>query len=421
VLPALKRFVGLITRPPPDGLDETMAFLEVVDELTDAAESGHLARALRFETMCELFADRLAGTSWLRQKHHGTLLDVVRLAEAFVHILRPLLFDIGPVDLVHLSATGLPSLVALSTNRRRGAPVVLTEHGMYLRERYLDLGRGGLRPAESAVLLRFYHLLVAGTYRRAAVIAPVSEYNRRWQERVGAPPSKVQVIYSAVETASFPLQISEPQRPTVTWLGRIDPIKDLHTLIRSAAVMRDAIPEVSVRLFGAASPAQQGYLASCRQLVEQLGLGGVVRFEGPVTAPGDAFHAGHISALSSVSEGFPYAVIESMACGVPVVGTDVGGVREAIADAGRCVPARDHRGMARACLELLGDRELRRTMGRRARTRVQTMFDLEAMLGAYERIYVANGGLPGRRHADARSVVLDLRRGARRGEVSTPW
>jgi len=407
-LPAIRRLVELITMPPMEHGDETAIFGATIDELVVAAEAGQLAKALHFEPMCEVFTEGLAASEWLRLTHHGTLLDVARLAEAFSHILRPLLFDLGPLDLVHLSATGLPSLVALSMNRRRGTPIVLTEHGLYLRERYLDLSRGGLRPAETAVLLRFYHLLVAATYRRAAVIAPVSDYNRRWQERIGAAPTKVQVIYSAVESSAFPLQLKEPEQPTVTWLGRIDPIKDLHTLIRAAAVMRDREPEVSVRLFGGAAPAQRGYLASCHDLVDELTLQDVVSFEGPVDTAPDAFHRGHISALSSVSEGFPYAVLESMACGVPVVGTDVGGVREAIADVGRCVPAKDHEALGTACLELLGDRDLRRGMARRGRKRVQDNFDLDGMLGAYERVYTEVSGLRGRRLTVVESPI-DLR------------
>ncbi len=86
-----------------------------------------------------------------------------------------------------------------------------------------------------------------------------------------------------------------------------------------------------------------------------------------------------------------------MACGIPVVGTDVGGVSEAIADVGRCVPAKDHEALGSACLELLADRDLRRGMAKRGRKRVQDNFDLEGMLGAYERVYTEVGGLRGRR------------------------
>jgi glycosyltransferase involved in cell wall biosynthesis len=339
------------------------------------------------------------------------MLDIARLAENFVHILRPLLFDLGPLEVVHLSSSGLPSLVALSMQRRRGTPFVLTEHGLFLRERYLDLGRGAHSPAETAVMLRFYHLLVAGVYQRASLIAPVSEYNQRWQERVGAASSKVRVIYSAVDPSAFPVRITEPERPTVTWLGRVDPIKDLHTLIRAAAVMRDRKPGVVVRLFGSAGPGQKDYLTSCQRLVESLQLNGVVQFEGAVDSPPLAFHAGHISALSSISEGFPYAVLESMACGVPVVATDVGGVREAIGDAGRCVQARDHQALGLACLELLDNTQLRRTMGRLGRSRVERLFDLDTMLRTHDQVYAHLGQRRGRdlTAPASRATVIDIR------------
>ena len=200
-------------------------------------------------------------------------------------------------------------------------------------------------------------------------------------------------------------------RTSGLWLGRVDPIKDLHTLIRAAAVMRDRKPGVVVRLFGSAGPGQKDYLTSCQRLVESLQLNGVVQFEGAVDSPPLAFHAGHISALSSISEGFPYAVLESMACGVPVVATDVGGVREAIGDAGRCVQARDHRALGLACLELLDNTQLRRTMGRLGRSRVERLFDLDTMLRIHDEVYAHVGQRRGRdlTAPASRATVIDIR------------
>ena len=195
------------------------------------------------------------------------------------------------------------------------------------------------------------------------------------------------MIHSAVEPTDFAVRLVEPSEPSISWLGRIDPIKDLHTLIRAAAVVRDARPDVVVRIFGSAEPSQRGYLASCERLVDELGLVGTVRFDGRVDHPVQAFHAGQISALSSVSEGFPYSVLESMACGVPVVATDVGGVREAIGPAGRTVPARDHAAMGAACLELLDSAPLRRQLAREGRSRVERLFTLRQMLDIHADLY----------------------------------
>lgn len=417
-LPALRSLARLLTAEPAE-VDESEEFLSLICELVDAADHGALAPALAFPLLCEVFADALAASPWLQATHHGSMLDVARLAENFIHILRPLLFDLGPLDVVHLSSSGLPSLVGMSMWHRRRTPLVVTEHGLFLRERYLDLGRAGGRPAETQVMLRFYHLMVAGIYRAASVIAPVSGYNQQWQERVGAAPANIRLIHSAVEPSDFPVRLNEPERPSVGWLGRIDPIKDLHTLIKAAAVIRDEVPDVLVNLYGSAAPAQQGYLRSCHDLVDSLDLQEVVRFAGAVPSPADAFHTNQISALSSISEGFPYVVLESMACGVPVVGTDVGGVREAIGDAGRCVRANDPQALGAACLELLGDPALRRSLGRVGRQRVENMFDLETMLATHRGLYAELAGPFRSISIQTPGQTIDLREPAA-DEVPTP-
>ena len=114
-----------------------------------------------------------------------------------------------------------------------------------------------------------------------------------------------------------------------------------------------------LRLFGSAPAGAEGYLQSCRDLAAELGLADAVGFEGRVEEIRDAYAAGSVVVLSSISEGFPYTLIEAMTCGRACVATDVGGVSEALGDTGRLVPPRDPEAMAAACLELLGDAELR--------------------------------------------------------------
>jgi len=91
--------------------------------------------------------------------------------------------------------------------------------------------------------------------------------------------------------------------------------------------------------------------------------------------------------LSSISEGFPYTLIEAMTCGRACVATDVGGVSEALGDTGRLVPPRDPEAMAAACLELLGDAELRGRLGAEARERALANFTVDRAIGTFGEIY----------------------------------
>ncbi len=386
-LGAVWELARVLTSDGSDEKDVERRFARAIDGMIAAAVSGDLAASIDHSILCDAFRDAMTADPYLTQTNRASLRDVSLLAETFSHVLRPLLFDIGAVDVVHTSASGLPVLIALAMQARRHIPFILTEHGLFLRERYLAIEEEVEGPVLKTVMLRFYQLLTRLGYQRAAVIAPVSDFNRRWQLRLGASDDRVRLIHSAVEPGDFAVRIAEPAEASISWLGRIDPIKDLHTLIRAAAVVRDQRPDVKVRIFGSATASAERYLASCRQLIEELSLSENVSFEGWVGHAMDAFSTGQISALSSISEGFPYSVLESMACGVPVVGTDVGGVMEAIGPAGSCVPARDHEAMGAACLELLDSAPLRRRLGVEGRQRVEKMFGLGQMLAAHRDMY----------------------------------
>ncbi len=99
------------------------------------------------------------------------------------------------------------------------------------------------------------------------------------------------------------------------------------------------------------------------------------------------FNIGDISVLSSISEGFPYTVLESMSCARPVVATDVGGVSEALEGFGIVVPPRDFEALGAAAVQLLRDDELRLELGRRAREQVLARYRTSQSVAAYRELY----------------------------------
>ena len=145
-------------------------------------------------------------------------------------------------------------------------------------------------------------------------------------------------------------------------------------------------------MFGSPPKGRDSYLQRCRALATELEIADVATFEGRAENIRDAYEAGSIVALSSVSEGFPYSVIEAMTCGRTCVATDVGGVTEAVGDTGLVVPPRSPARMAQAFLTLLRDSELRHRLGAAARTRALERFTVDGAISTFDEIYSFLGG-----------------------------
>ncbi|MBA2890273.1 GT4 family glycosyltransferase PelF [Nonomuraea soli] len=325
--------------------------------------------------------------AWYWNRGDGiSLHDAVIAARLMGRMLRPLTVTPVETDIVHLAMNGVSALIGMAAKWRHGTPIVLSEHGVWLRERYLQYLAEPVSHGIRVLLLGFYRRLVGAAYQVADRIAPHSSYNSRWQLRNGADLARIRTMYNGVDPVDFPVAQGEPHEPTIVFMGRIDPLKDLHTLIRAFALVHRELPEARLRMFGG-YPEGDVYARSCAELIGELGLSGVATLAGRVDHPVDAYHAGSLVVLTSISEGFPYTIVEAMACGRPVVATNVGGLAEAVGEAGLIVSPRDPQGVAEACLTLLRDPELRAKLGQAARERMLERFTLEKSLDDYRRVY----------------------------------
>ena len=189
----------------------------------------------------------------------------------------------------------------------------------------------------------------------------------------------------------------------MVWLGRIDPLKDLETLIRAVALVHREMPKVRFVLYGKAPKGNEWYDDRCVKLRDELGLKETVIFAGFAASAEAAYNESDFAVLSSISEGFPYSVVEAMLCGRTVVGTDVGGVSEALDGCGLVVEPRNPAQMAEACLRLLRDPALRQEYGRKARQKALDQFSLQQCNSAYLASYqsLATEALSRRRLAPA--------------------
>jgi glycosyltransferase involved in cell wall biosynthesis len=386
--PPIAELIDILLSPPEQGQER---FGEVMRALFEYAQQGSLSEALAGEGTVRLLSEAWRQRSPDPELSPPTLHDAVLATQLLEHALRPLSHAPPRADVVHAVTNGLGALPALAAKWRYGTPIVVTEHGIYMREHYLHSRQDPYRWPVKHLHLQFLRRLCALGYEEAAIITPGNVYNKRWEEQLGADLHRVRTVYNGVAPADFPALDGEPEVPTISWAGRVDPIKDLETLVRAFAIVREEMPDARLRIFGSPPAGREPYLQRCQALAEDLGQGRATSFEGRVPQIRDAYAAGQIVVLCSISEGFPYTLIEAMTCGRPCVATDVGGVTEAVGDTGLVVPPRSAAQLAEACLTLLRDRALRQRLGAAARQRALEYFTVDRAISAFDEIYTFLG------------------------------
>lgn len=170
--------------------------------------------------------------------------------------------------------------------------------------------------------------------------------------------------------------------PLVVYVARLVPEKRPEQFVQVAAEVRRSHPEAVFALVGGGPETER-----VRAQVIQLGLDGAVVVPGFVDDLTSLYHAADVFLSTSRYEGFGLAIAEAMACGLPVVCTDVGGVRDAVGDAGILVAPDDEAGIARAVLELLEDPGRRRVLGEQGQARARTRLDVRATARSFEDAY----------------------------------
>ena len=289
-------------------------------------------------------------------------------------------------DLVHCSLAWFPAMVALCAKIKNGTPILVTEHGVAFRELLLYYNAYLTDEPANVFWKQLSRNLVRTIYRAADCIAPVCYANAKWEADLGADISKIKVIYNGVDIEKFrPMEVARPTRPTVACIGRVDIFKDIINLIQAINIVKSAIPDVECLIYGSSTDLE--YSIRCTDAVAALGLQDNVKFVGRVQNPELAYNTADVVVISSITEGFPFAIIEAMACGRAIVATDVGGIREALEGCGTLVRSNHPRELAAAIVSMLQDPEERKKLGSLAAKKAQEGFTLGQSIQRYKEEY----------------------------------
>ncbi len=336
------------------------------DFLHSEASWDQLVRSYRRYCTDPSFVDYF----WTVRNMHAPLFDLVRLAR-----------ELAPTRVVHSISTGYAGLLAAMLARQRGVPCVITEHGIYTKERKIDLSQAEwIKEPEHTVgaslhddvsyirrmWIRFFEQIGRLGYAAADPVISLYEGNRERQIRDGAPAERTRVIPNGIDVERYQGALaarSGEAPPVVALVGRVVPIKDIKTFVRAMRGVVEACPGAEGWIVGP-EDEDPDYSAECRALIDSLELGDSVHLMGFRDIPELLPRIG-VMALTSISEALPLVVLEAFAGGVPVVSTDVGACRElieggdaedrAIGTAGRVTPIASPEATAAAVSELLTD------------------------------------------------------------------
>jgi len=302
----------------------------------------------------------------------------------FLEVLRLIRRD--GIDLVHSHGKGA-GLYGRLAARRAGIPAIHTFHGIHHADYPAGLGRA-------------YLALERGLARITQAIVHVSESQALEAAGLGlAPAERSHVIVNGIdaarvagaamtrEAARQSLQL-EPEALVIGTVARFDPVKALDALLRAFTIVA-VEPDARMVLLGDGPEASR-----LRSLAAALGIESRVRFPGFMAGASRLLPAFDLYASASRKEGLPLALLEAMACGLPIVATRVPGHLDVLEQGvtGLLVAPDDPYALGRALRDLMAEPAGRKAMGQAGRQRVQHRFAASRMAAETAGLYRAVAG-----------------------------
>lgn len=321
--------------------------------------------------------------------------------------------DLPKVKLIHSISTGYAGFLGAGASVLSNTPFLLTEHGIYTKERKIDLIQASwIKESEYSLgknlntemgfirrmWISFFEQMGRTTYLQADQVISLYEGNRLRQIKDGASDKNTLVVPNGIKTARFAQALSDRPKdiPLVVGLiGRVVPIKDIKTFIRAIKEAQSTLPEVEGWIIGPYEEDPQ-YYKECQLLVSSLDLTDNVKFLGMQNIA-DIMPKLGIVALTSISEAQPLVLLEAMAAGVPVLASDVGSCREiiegatpedkALGKAGEVVSIASPSETAAQISNMLANPQTWLEYQKSGLDRVQKFYDESHMFARYDKLY----------------------------------
>ncbi len=329
-------------------------------------------------------------------------------------IIQVLRAQIPEARIYHAVSTGYAGLLSAAARVRTGRPLILTEHGIYTRERKIEILHAGWihsdLPASLSIThtrdffrdwwVRMFGWMSRLTYHHADHILTLFERNRTLQIEEGAAPERTRVIpngviLSKLSSLAATRGVRPFDPPVLAFVGRVVPIKDVKTFLKTLQPLIARWPKLDVLVAGP-TDEDTPYYQECEQLARALDLGRNVTFLGRVNVE-TIYAKTDLVMLTSISEAQPLVLLEAMACGIPCVATDVGACREllegrtradlSLGPSGLIASVGDAAALSAAAERILGDPHVYRQMAVSGRKRVERFYRQDVILAQYQSLY----------------------------------
>jgi glycosyltransferase involved in cell wall biosynthesis len=301
-------------------------------------------------------------------------------------------------DLYHAVSTGYAGIVAACAAHIHNRPLLLTEHGIYTREREEEIIRSAwTRGIYKNLWIDYFYMLSRCIYNRADKVFSLFNRARDTQLEIGCPADKVEVIPNGVKYDLF--QNLPPRDPNdksinIAAILRVTPIKDVKTMISAFHHAKEKIPQLNLYIIGS-TEEDPDYYNECVALIGMLGAQGIT-FTGHVNIR-DYLSRMDICMLTSISEAQPLSLLEAMAAGIPCISTNVGDCYDMMnagdedGAAGIVTTVMNVGQIAHSIIRLASNEDLRRKMGENGRRMVDAKYRDNAFIDRYREIYAEFG------------------------------
>ena len=303
--------------------------------------------------------------------------------------------EIPKADIYHSVATGYAGFLGAKFRYFTGKPYIVTEHGIYTREREEEILKAGwVTTYFKKTWISFFTSLCHAAYYEADRVISLFYGARRIQISLGAEEEKCFVIPNGINMQRFagiPPITDEPHPLSVGAIIRVVPIKDIKTMIYSFNLVKEKRPDAILYLIGPYEEDPE-YYKECRELIKNLGCKDI-HFVGRVNIT-DWLNRLDMVILTSISEGQPFVLLEAMAAHRPVLATNVGSCKEIIdgfpdefGPAGVVAPVMNPARIAQGILSIGESGAHMRELAENGYRRVDKYYQDSDFLKSYENLY----------------------------------